>query len=305
MPCCDLHLHSVFSDGTDTPEALAKLAADAGLSAAILTDHDTMDGVPRFLAAARALGLRAMPGLEVSADVPHRTVHLLCYGCDAGEPRFADALRRLREGRAARNEEIFRRLARLGRPVSGEEAAAEAGGAVVGRPHIAAALVRKGFAADKGDAFRRFLSRGAPAYAERFRLTPEEAIDLARGAGGMAVLAHPATTGYNTAELERFVSHLAEAGLEGLECLYTGHLPRQVEEYVGLARRLGLAVTGGTDYHGANKPNIRIGVAYGALHVRDEAFDEILSRLAQRNQAPSPEGAGEDVGAAGSPMRPR
>ena len=174
---------------------------------------------------------------------------------------------------------------------------------------IAAALVRRGFAADKADAFRRFLARGAPAYAERFRLSPETAIEVARGAGGMVALAHPATTGYNVAELERFVSRLADAGLEGLECLYSGHLPRQVEEYVGLAHKFGLVITGGTDYHGTNKPNIRIGVAYGGLHVRDEAFDEIAARLARRNQTfpdepPAEAGASGEVGA-DSLTRPR
>lgn len=277
---CDLHFHSVFSDGTDTPERLAALAAEIGLSAAILTDHDTMDGVPRFLAAAAKVGVRSMSGLELSADVPGRTVHLLCYGCDPHEPGLADALRRVRDGRAARNREIFAKLARAGAPVTEAEAAAQAGPAsVVGRPHIAAALVAKGFAADRADAFRRFLARGAVAYAERFRLSPAQAIALAHGAGGVVSLAHPVTTGYNPAELRRFVEKLVGEGLDGLECLYTGFLPGQVEEYLGLAADFGLVVTGGTDYHGANKPNIRLGTAYGGLKVRAESFDALVERV--------------------------
>ena len=275
----DLHLHSTYSDGTNTPEELVALAAEAGLAAAVLTDHDTMEGTPRFLAAARAAGLRSLAGMEISADVPHRTVHLLAYGCDPSEPRLAAALARVRDGRAERNARILEKLAKLGCPVMMDEVRAEAGNAeVVGRPHIAAALVRRGFAEDRVDAFRRFLGRGAPAYAERFRLSPEEALSLVAGAGGVVSLAHPASTGYNPAELRRFVGHLAEHGLAGIECLYTGYLPNQVEEYVGLAREFGLLVTGGTDYHGDNKPGIRIGVAYGRLKVPLSAFEALEAR---------------------------
>lgn len=276
----DLHLHSTFSDGTCTPEEVAALAAEAGLAAAVLTDHDTMEGTPRFLAAARAAGIRSLSGMEISADVPRRTVHLLAYGCDPAEPRLAAAMRRVRDGRAERNERILGKLARLGCPITAEEVRAEAGGGVVGRPHIAAALVRRGFAADGADAFRRFLSRGAAAYAERFRLAPEEALELVAGAGGIVSLAHPSSTGYNPAELRRFVERLAAHGLAGIECLYTGHLPNQVAEYVGLAREFGLLVTGGTDFHGGNKPGIRIGVAYGRLHVPVSAFDALEARCA-------------------------
>lgn len=275
----DLHLHSTYSDGTNTPEELVALAAEAGLAAAVLTDHDTMEGTPRFLAAARAAGLRSLAGMEISADVPRRTVHLLAYGCDPAEPRLAAALARIRDGRAERNAHILEKLGRLGAPISMEEVRAEAGNAeVVGRPHIAAALVRRGFAEDRVDAFRRFLGRGAPAYAERYRLSPEEALSLVAGAGGVVSLAHPASTGYNPAELRRFVGRLAEHGLAGIECLYTGYLPNQVEEYVGLAREFGLLVTGGTDYHGDNKPGIRIGVAYGRLKVPLSAFEALEAR---------------------------
>lgn len=275
----DLHLHSTCSDGTNTPEELVALAAEAGLAAAVLTDHDTMEGTPRFLAAARAAGIRSLAGMEISADVPRRTVHLLAYGCDPSEPRLAAALARVRDGRAERNVRILEKLGRLGAPISMEEVRAEAGNAeVVGRPHIAAALVRRGFAEDRIDAFRRFLGRGAPAYQERYRLAPEEALALVAGAGGVVSLAHPASTGYNPAELRRFVGSLAGLGLAGIECLYTGYTPNQVEEYVGLAREFGLLVTGGTDYHGDNKPGIRIGVAYGRLRVPVSAFDALAAR---------------------------
>ena len=125
-----------------------------------------------------------------------------------------------------------------------------------------------------------FLERGAPAYADRFRLAPEEAIRLVRGAGGAAALAHPYSTRYDRAELRAFVARLAEAGLAGIEAYYTGHLPGQVEELLGLAHDFGLVATGGSDFHGDPKPAVRVGVAYGGLKVPDEAFDGLLARLA-------------------------
>jgi hypothetical protein len=277
----DLHLHSTFSDGSRTPEEVVSLAREAGLSAAILTDHDTWAGAARFRAAAEAAGLRTLAGMEISADVPGRTVHLLAYGFDPADAALAAAAARIREGRRARNAEILAKLARLGCPVSAADVLREAGTPeLVARPHIAAALVRRGFARDRADAFRRFLERGAPAYADRFRLAPEEAIALVSAAGGATALAHPYSTRYDRAELRAFVSRLAAAGLAGIEAYYTGHLPGQVEELLGLARDFGHVATGGSDFHGDPKPAVRVGVAYGGLKVPDEAFDALLARLA-------------------------
>lgn len=277
----DLHLHSTFSDGSRTPEEIVALAREAGLSAAVLTDHDNWRGADRFRAAADAAGLRTTVGMEISADVPGRTVHLLAYGFDPADAALASAMERVRGGRRARNAEIYAKLARLGCPVSPEEVEREAGTPdLVARPHIAAALVRKGFARDRADAFRRFLERGAPAYADRFRLAPDEAIRLVRGAGGAVSLAHPYSTRYDRSELRAFVRGLADAGLDGIEAYYTGHLPGQVEELLGLAADFGLVATGGSDFHGDAKPNVRVGVAYGGLKVPDESFDALLARIA-------------------------
>lgn len=284
----DLHLHSTCSDGTDEPEALAAAAAAAGLYAAVLTDHDNMDGTARFAAAAAAAGVKTIPGMELSCEVPGRTVHVLAYGCDASDGPLSEALRRIRAGRSERNAEILARLSRLGRRVSPDEVAREAGpgATVIGRPHIARALVRKGWAHDVPDAFRRYLGRGAPAYVDRFRLPPERAVELVRGAGGVASLAHPHQTGMDKASLRRFVASMAEAGLGGIECLYTGYWPNQIEEYLGLAREFGLLVTGGTDYHGGNRPAVAIGVAYGGLKVSDATFDALAARCRVSSVSP-------------------
>lgn len=283
----DLHLHSTCSDGTDPPEALAALAAGAGLSAAVLTDHDNMDGTERFIAAAAALGVKSIPGMELSCESPGRTVHMLAYGCDASDAPLAAAVRRILDGRRERNVEILARLSKIGKRVSLEEVMREAGegATTIGRPHIARALVRKGWARDHADAFRRYLGRGAPAYVDRYRLDPATAISLVRGAGGVASLAHPHQIGMNKAELRRFVGELAEAGLGAIECLYTGYWPQMVEEYLGLARDFGLLVTGGTDYHGANRPAVKIGVAYGGLKVSDETFAALAAKCAESRAA--------------------
>ena len=277
----DLHLHSTFSDGSCTPEEVVALAREAGLSAAALTDHDNWRGAERFRAAAEAAGLRTVAGLEISADVPGRTVHLLAYGFDPADAALAAAMEKIRGGRRARNAEIYARLARLGRPVSPAEVEREAGSPdLVARPHIAAALVRKGYARDRADAFRRFLERGAPAYVDRYRLAPAEAVRLVHGAGGAVSLAHPYSTRFDRSELHAFVRDLAAAGLDGIEAYYTGHLPGQVEELLGLAAEFGLVATGGSDFHGDAKPNVRVGVAYGGLKVPDASFDAILARAA-------------------------
>lgn len=286
----DLHLHSTCSDGTDEPEALAALAASAGLSAAILTDHDNMDGTERFVSAAAALGVASIPGMEISCDVPGRTVHMLAYGCDASDPALSDAVRRIRDGRRERNVEILARLSKIGRRLTPDDVRREAGegAATIGRPHIARALVRKGWARDIADAFRRYLGEGAPAYVDRYRLDPRTAIAVIRGAGGVACLAHPHQIRMNKAELRRFVSSLAEAGLGAIECLYTGYWPQMVEEYLGLASSFGLLVTGGTDYHGGNRPNVRIGVAYGGLKVSDATYAGLVAKCAESRAARHP-----------------
>ena len=275
----DLHLHSTCSDGSCSPADVAGLAREAGLTAAVLTDHDTWAGAASFREAAAAAGIRTTTGMELSVDVPDRTVHLLAYGFDPADAALAGAVARIRDGRRVRNAAILGNLARLGCPLSTADVLREAGSPeLVARPHIAAALVRKGFARDRADAFRRFLERGAPAYEDRFRLDPVEAIRLVRAAGGAASLAHPYSTRYERSPLRAFVGRLAEAGLAGIEAYYTGHLPGQVEELLGLAREFGLVATGGSDFHGDSKPNVRVGVAYGGLKVPDEAFDALLAR---------------------------
>ena len=279
----DLHVHSTFSDGTCTPEELVELGAAAGLAGMALTDHDTTEGVPRFLAAAEARGLRVLPGVELSVDVPGTPVHILAYGCDPANAPLRDALVRVREGRHRRNVEIAAKLVRLGCCITWKDVADAAGeGGVVARPHFAQALIKRGYARNKQDAFRRFLAKGAPAYVDRFRLAPEDALRLVAEAGGVTSLAHPALCAIAPAALRDLVARLAAAGLGGIEAYYTGHHQEQVNALLRLADEFHLVPTGGSDFHGAATPEIRVGTAFGALKVPDESFDRLLERLPGR-----------------------
>lgn len=277
----DLHIHSTFSDGSCSPEELVEKGVEAGLYAMALTDHDTVAGVPAFLTAAAQRGLRAISGLELSVDVPSTTVHILAYGFDVENVAFNAALERVREGRRRRNAEIISKLSRMGCYVSMAEVLAVAGDEeVVARPHFAQVLVKKGYARSIPDAFRRFLVRGAPAYAERERMKPDEALRIIREAGGVSALAHPGLCAMGVKELHDFVGELTEMGLGGIEVFYPGHGDQQRAQYLEYAAEFGLFATGGTDFHGATRQDIKLGTGYGSLNVGNELFDAIEKILA-------------------------
>lgn len=275
----DLHMHSTFSDGSDTPEELVSRAVAAGLKAVALTDHDNVRGVPAFLEACRHHGIAGFSGVEISAEVPAGTLHLLGYGID---PRHAELLRnlaRMLDGRAWRNEQILKKLNTVGLALTHDEIAAYAGEDVVGRPHFAQAMIARGYVASAQQAFDDYLAKGKPAYVDRFRLAPEAGIALIRAAGGWPVLAHPFTWEARPAALERRVAALKEAGLGGIEAYYPEHSVEQTMDCLRLAKRLGLVVTGGTDYHGASKPELKLGRAHGGFAVPDAVMTDLQAAV--------------------------
>lgn len=274
----DLHVHSDVSDGSDPPERLVELAAAAGLSAFALTDHDRQDGVAAAAGKAAQVGIELVPGVEISCH--HKgTMHMLVYFLEPGEGPLQDELARLQRAREERNERLVARLAELGLPVSMEELLSESGGRGAGRPHVAAVLVRKGYAASVQEAFDKYLAKGAPAYIEKERLDPLRAISLARQSGGLAVLAHPLSLGLSPAETASLVAELAEAGLAGLEAIYGRYSQAERADLAVMAARAGLAVTGGSDYHGTYKPDLSLGTGRGDLHVPDGALAALRERL--------------------------
>ncbi len=271
----DLHSHSVLSDGSETPERVVELAAAAGCSAVALTDHDGLDGVARATRRAIDLGVRLIPGCEVSCAWPGGSAHVLCYFIDPGTGPLQDELVRLRSDRETRNRRLVARLVEIGIPITYEEVEREASGTGIGRPHFAAVLVRHGAAASVQDAFDSLLGTGRPAYVPKARVTPLEIAALTRASGGVAVLAHPYSLGLEADALDEALAELADGGIGGLECYYGRYAPEVRTELVTLARRHGLVATGGSDFHGDYKPDLAIGTGTGDLSVPDEVLDEL------------------------------
>lgn len=275
----DLHTHSVFSDGSLMPETLAEKAAEMGLSALALTDHDTTAGVPQFLAACARCGIEGIPGVEISADFSPGTMHLLGFFVDPEAQSLQEALARLRTGREKRNRKIVEKLASLGMQLEWDAIKVLAGGDVVGRPHIAEAMVNCGYVNSRQKAFQRFLRRGAAAYEERYRLSPEVGITRICDAGGVPVLAHPFTLGLSFRKLRACVADLVEHGLAGIEVFYPEHGAERRSWYTELAKTFNLVMTGGSDFHGAANPAIALGRGFGNVFVSDSVLVALRERL--------------------------
>lgn len=277
----DLHAHSTASDGSDSPTRLVELAVEAGLASLALTDHDTQQGVIEAAAAAEATELELIPGVELSLNYDRGGMHLVVLWLDWRGGPLQDRLAALQAARDTRNIEIVRRLSSFGLPVTIEEIEKEAGGGSVGRPHIAAVMVAKGYVPDIRTAFDLWLGSGKPGYSGRDRLEPEEAIALARESGGVPVLAHPHTLGITTAsEMADLLTRLKRAGLVGLEALYGAYRRHEREGYADLARRFDLVPSGGSDYHGTYKPGLSLGAGYGDLVVPGALLDELREHAA-------------------------
>ncbi|MFZ0665860.1 MAG: PHP domain-containing protein [Acidimicrobiales bacterium] len=281
----DLHTHSNVSDGSDPPARIAELAAAAGLSACALTDHDNLSGLPEARAAAERFGVRLVPGCEVScrADATKggSSVHVLVYFVEGDSGPLQDELRNLRADRLARNRSLVDRLAELGITVDWDELVASAGAPEgIGRPHFARALVNQGVAKDTDDAFEHWLGTGGAAYVPKARLSPIDVARLARGSGGVAVLAHPLSMQLAPGEYEGFACELAEAGFGGFESFYGRYTPEERAGLVRIARSAGLVPTGGSDYHGSFKPDLSVGRGTGDLDVPDGVLEELAARRA-------------------------
>ncbi len=274
----DLHMHSIFSDGTQTPEELIDEAVRADVSAVALTDHDTVKGLPRFLAAAERNGIAGVTGVEVSTSYAPGEMHVLGYMINFKDRMFASQLEWIRNARHARNEEILHKLHRLGMHLGWDEVRSFAGDHVIGRPHFALAMVARGYVTSTKEAFSRWLARGCPAYARRRTVSPQEALEVIRDADGLPVLAHPFTLNANRLELRRVIKELKDFGLEGIEVYYPQHNADRTREYLKLAADFDLVPTGGTDYHGAMTPDLKMGRGFGSLRVPDDIVDRLLAR---------------------------
>jgi predicted metal-dependent phosphoesterase TrpH len=267
----DLHVHSNASDGTDDPAEVMRRAAAAGLDVVALTDHDTTAGH----AAARAAlpgSLIMLPGMELSSELDGRSVHLLAYLFDPAYPELAAQTARIRDDRVLRAQAMVRRLSELGAAVSWEQVAAIAGDSVVGRPHIARAMVQAGVVADPADAFTKdWIADGGRAYVEKYALDPARSIALVRAAGGVTVLAHP-RVGPDWTVSDQEIADMAAVGLSGVEVWHPDHNPAEQTALLALVTDLGLIPTGGSDDHG-ELTGYRIGSETSA----PDTYDRLVS----------------------------
>ncbi|HQP32228.1 MAG TPA: PHP domain-containing protein [Deltaproteobacteria bacterium] len=254
----DLHTHTTASDGDLTPSELVALAAARRLGALAITDHDTLKGVLEGVQAGNAQGLMVIPGVEISAVFEPGTLHMLGYFGVHPAGLEAD-LDRVQQARSERFPKIIRRLNDLGCMITLEEVAAIAGDAQIGRPHIAKALIARGYAKTFDEAFNRWLGKGKPAYVEKEKLSCEEAIALILKHGGVPVMAHPFTLELEDTDLKDFMAQHKERGLRGIEVYYPEHSHAQMRLYRDIARSLGLVATGGTDFHGQNRISAHLG----------------------------------------------
>jgi 3',5'-nucleoside bisphosphate phosphatase len=273
----DLHVHSSASDGTDPPAEVVRRAAQAGLDVVALTDHDTVAGQAEARAALPP-GLTLLPGMELSAKLDDRSVHLLAYLFDPDQPELAAELARIRDDRVIRARGMVDKLAALGVDVSWDQVAAIAGPAVVGRPHIARAMAAAGAIAEPSQAFTPdWIADGGRAYVDRYALEPVRAISLVRAAGGVTVLAHPRSGGEYTVS-DQEITGLAAVGLAGLEVRHPDHSPAERAELSALAQRLDLVATGGSDDHGS-----LTGYRIGDEVAPDGGYEALVARAQSEN----------------------
>ncbi|MCK4368320.1 MAG: PHP domain-containing protein, partial [Dehalococcoidales bacterium] len=242
MSRVDLHIHSTASDGRLTPADIVQEAAGRGLTYIALTDHDTVDGIAPAQAAAQAFPqLKIIPGVEISTDIPQGEVHVLGYFIDYTDPELGAALDRFRNSRLRRAQGMVAKLENLGIHIDWQRVQEIAGASSIGRPHIAQAMLEKGYISSFKQAFTEYLSRDGPAYVEREKMTPVEAVELIAKARGLAVLAHPLTAG----DPEALTTELKAAGLVGIEAHYDGYSAEEINRLVGLAQKHNLIATGG------------------------------------------------------------
>lgn len=252
MAVVDLHLHTTASDGRLTPAQLVRLAASRGLRTIAITDHDSTEGLEEAFATARDFPyMTVIPGIEINTDAPAEEVHILGYFLRYHNDEFQDSLRYFRNGRKERGRRMVEKLNKLGIHIEWERVKELAAGGAIGRPHVAIALVEKGYVKELKEAFDRYIGRNGPAYVERIKLAPQEAVRIIRGVGGVAVLAHPG----DLRDLESVLTELKLAGLVGMEVFYARYRLEKIKELADVAKRYSLLPCGGSDFHGLGNSN--------------------------------------------------
>ncbi len=289
-PRIDLHIHSTASDGTNSPAEILNMACNLGVKAIAITDHDTTDGCHQALQIGIPDGLNFLTGVEISAAPPPccnltGSIHILGYSIQTDNYKLKSALDTLQTARKNRNPRILAKLSRLGFPISYKELQDTFHEGQIGRPHIARMMLHKGYVQSFEEAFDQFIGKGRPAYVDKFRIESQQAIDVIRNAGGIAVLAHPAIYDFdNPAELQAMIEELMAMGLSGLEVYYPEHTIGQTAWLENLATHFDLLETGGTDFHGSINPAIQLGLGAGDFNVPYEIYLQIQRHCINRRR---------------------
>jgi predicted metal-dependent phosphoesterase TrpH len=272
----DLHLHSTASDGRLSPADIVRKSAEAGLTVIALTDHDTTEGIAPALKAAVAFPqLKVIPGIEISTAVAKGEVHVLGYFIDPANQKLRTAMEEMRNSRWKRAQKMVVKLSELNIHIDWQRVQEIAGDGSIGRPHIAQAMLEKGYITSINEAFNRYISRGGPAYVKRKVVTPTEAVELVLVAKGLPVLAHP----FTAHDIEATVIELKTAGLVGIEVYCNGYTSKEINRLASLAHKYNLITTGGSDYHGLNGSTE---AALGTLNVPMEAAEQLIALAKQR-----------------------
>lgn len=270
MMKADLHLHTTASDGRLTPAEIVERALAMGLSVIAITDHDCVNGVQAALDAAADSQITVIPGVEIDTDTATREAHILGYFVDHRDPGLLRILDELRASRLDRGRRMVSRLVEMGLPLEWDRVEQLASGGTVGRPHVAQAMLERGYVSTLKDAFTRYIGRGGPAYVRRKKLTPEEALTAIIEAGGLPFLAHPG----DMDDLEPYVRELKGAGMVGLEVYYSTYTPERIARLKALADKYGLLTSGGSDYHGLDNT---IGSEMGRTDIPPESLEHLIS----------------------------
>ncbi|SCJ68122.1 DNA polymerase III polC-type [uncultured Clostridium sp.] len=260
LPIFDLHTHSTASDGACTPGQVVQQAACQGVTTLALTDHDTVSGVAEAMSAGEKLGVRVIPGVELSVERAF-TLHMLGYFVDTQKGPLVDLLGRMQALRLERTARMVEKLQKLGMDITYDEVRKFASGEVIARPHVARALMGKGYVDSVKEAFEKYIGLGGPAYVPKSSMDAREAIGVIRASGGAAVLAHPRLMHLPPDQIESLIREMAQAGMRGLECYYPKNPPEFTAWCVGLCEKYGLVATGGSDFHGENRPGQPVGTA--------------------------------------------
>lgn len=275
----DLHLHTTASDGRLTPRELVQKAVKLNLDVIAVTDHDTVEGIPPALEAAKSFPqLMVIPGVEINTDVPKGEVHILGYFINYLDPKLRRNLEELRTSRYERGKKMVAKLSEMGINVEWERVMELAGGGSVGRPHIAQAMLERGYVSSLREAFDNYIGRNGPAYIERKKLTPLDAVRLVVESDGLPVLAHPA----DIDPLEPFLLQLKKAGIVGIEIYYNGYSTRTIAQLKSLAQKHALISSGGSDYHGLDTS---IGADIGSIHLPQDSVQQLISLAKQKGRA--------------------